>query len=480
MSKLSNKDDIDFQTNFYAFYLHLFNYHNTDEILTGWWEREFCNNLQQAYYDYLEGKRSIYCFEAPVQHGKSQKLRYFLAWLIGRHPEKRFNFYSGDDSLRQETSLALKDILKSPEYRAIFGDRVGSIVEDNKKSVDNINALDLKGRGKINGKVNFRILSGGSVGYPSHFSIIDDPYSKQEQATSETQNAKILTNYRTGVISRRQKDNLIIITHSRWYPRDLIGQYRSKIKAGRDKTTKIFHYPAIATEDEKYRKKGEALFPELRDLTFLNEQKQEFTTGEFLALYQQTPRIGENVFFKEADIRYYDELPEFDYIALSADTGASDKKTSAFSVIGAIGIKKTQFQDDYYLINIWRDKALYPALKQAFLKQLELYNPHKIYIEEKSSGAQIIQELQASGNKRIIGIKPINDKVARASVPSEIIAQGRWYLPKNAPWLDAYLDELLEFPDGAYMDQVDITTQFLNTTVKPKKKMVLIGSKGNY
>ena len=92
----------------------------------------------------------------------------------------------------------------------------------------------------------------------------------------------------------------------------------------------------------------------------------------------------------------------------------------------------------------------------------------QIFIEEKSSGAQIIQELQNAGNKRIVGIKPNIDKIARAAVPSEIIAQGRWFLPREAPWLDEYVDELLEFPNGAYMDQVDVTTQFLNTTVKPR------------
>jgi predicted phage terminase large subunit-like protein len=417
----------------------------------------------------LAGKRPIYCIEAPVQHGKSKKLRYFLAWLIGRHPHKRFNFYSGDDSLRQETSMDLKDILKSLEYIAIFGNRVASIVIDKtKKATDNIDALDLKGRDKIDGKVNFRILSGGSVGYPSHFSIIDDPYSKQEQATSETQRAKVSTNYRTGVISRRQADNLIIITHSRWYPLDLIGQYINKIKAKRDFNTKVFSYPAIAIKDDKHRKKGEALFPQLRDLQFLNDQKQELTTNEFLALYQQNPRIGEDIFFKEDDLRYYDELPKFDKIAQSCDTGASDKKSSAYSVIATIGIKYTQFQDEYYLINIWREKALYPALKKAFLQQLEIYKPHQIFIEEKSSGAQIIQELQNAGNKRIVGIKPNIDKIARAAVPSEIIAQGRWFLPKEATWLDEYIEELLEFPNGAYMDQVDVTTQFLNTTVKPR------------
>ena len=36
------------------------------------------------------------------------------------------------------------------------------------------------------------------------------------------------------------------------------------------------------------------------------------------------------------------------------------------------------------------------------------------------------------------------------------------FLPEQAPWLEAYLDELSAFPSGAHDDWVDATTQALN------------------
>lgn len=36
------------------------------------------------------------------------------------------------------------------------------------------------------------------------------------------------------------------------------------------------------------------------------------------------------------------------------------------------------------------------------------------------------------------------------------------YLPERAPWLPAYVHEILTFPNGKYDDQVDSTSQALN------------------
>jgi hypothetical protein len=95
-----------YQQNFYAFYLYISGFHET----TNWWEKEFCDFCEDCYLYFLANKRPIYYIEAPIQHGKSRKLRYFLAWLVGRHTNMRFNFYTGDDKLRKETSDFMLDI----------------------------------------------------------------------------------------------------------------------------------------------------------------------------------------------------------------------------------------------------------------------------------------------------------------------------------------------------------------------------------
>jgi predicted phage terminase large subunit-like protein len=39
--------------------------------------------------------------------------------------------------------------------------------------------------------------------------------------------------------------------------------------------------------------------------------------------------------------------------------------------------------------------------------------------------------------------------------------QGRVYLPKDAPWLTEFENELLLFPQAPFDDQVDSVTQYL-------------------
>ena len=57
-------------------------------------------------------------------------------------------------------------------------------------------------------------------------------------------------------------------------------------------------------------------------------------------------------------------------------------------------------------------------------------------------------------------------KAERAFLVTDFIEAGRVWLPKNAIWLDDFMDEVSHFPHGKFSDQVDTLTmalQFLKT-----------------
>jgi len=59
----------------------------------------------------------------------------------------------------------------------------------------------------------------------------------------------------------------------------------------------MLEFPAIAEKDEKWRKKGDPLFPEHKDLAFLLERKALMSPGSWQAEYQQHPvLIGDSTF----------------------------------------------------------------------------------------------------------------------------------------------------------------------------------------
>lgn len=84
-------------------------------------------------------------------------------------------------------------------------------------------------------------------------------------------------------------------------------------------------------------------------------------------------------------------------------------------------------------------------------------------IEDKASGTQLIQDLKFEG---LYGIRAYeapkgSDKTLRLYAQTAEFESGHVFLPRSAPWLEAYVRELTSFPGSKYDDQVDSTTQAL-------------------
>ncbi len=316
---LQSKMRLTLQSDFYLFYRYV----SGVEQKTNWWVKAFCDFLQyQVYWQFLNGGLPVATVEAPVQHGKSTLMRHFLAWLVGLHPDKRFNYYTASDKLLFETSLAVKMILRSPRYQSIFGPRTGG------GQTENIQTLALlMPDGGAGGQVDFRLMGAGNIGHPSHVSLIDDPYRNREEAYSQTMRDKILDRFRADIVSRRQTPSMIVVVHSRWHVDDLIGILKREIKG-----VLSFRYPAISPD-------GKALFPELRPLVFLEAQKKMLGPLAWEALYQQSPTVAGGNVLKLVWFKRYSELPAPPTrVIIVADTAQKTGQNNDFTVFQAWGL----------------------------------------------------------------------------------------------------------------------------------------------
>jgi len=116
----------------------------------------------------------------------------------------------------------------------------------------------------------------------------------------------------------------------------------------------------------------------------------------------------------------------------------------------------------YYLIDVFRKRLEYPALKKAVVKLYDKFHPSAVLIEDKSSGTSLIQDIRYDTKIPVIAIDPKNvKKEIRMSVESDKIEAGRVFLPEKASWLVDYETELTQFPLYANDDMVDSTSQFL-------------------
>ena len=112
-----------------------------------------------------------------------------------------------------------------------------------------------------------------------------------------------------------------------------------------------------------------------------------------------------------------------------------------------------------FLLDVYRHKLEFPVLSGLFENLAMLHHTNVVLIEDKASGTSLIQELHAE-NLAIAQAAPAidGDKVMRLQAQTAKIEGGFVYFPREAHWLNVYLNEYLTgFPNSKYDDQVDFT-----------------------
>jgi predicted phage terminase large subunit-like protein len=139
-----------------------------------------------------------------------------------------------------------------------------------------------------------------------------------------------------------------------------------------------------------------------------------------------------------------------DQVVQSWDTASKADQTNDYSVCTTWLVRDRIC----YLLDVYRRRLEYPALKRAVLDLARQFHPTALLIENKGSGQSLIQELRDENPIRPIAILPGADKVTRMSVQSAKIEAGHVRIPETAPWLGEFQKEMLSFPHGRFDDQV--------------------------
>jgi hypothetical protein len=129
-------------------------------------------------------------------------------------------------------------------------------------------------------------VSGQINGLELHLGVIDDPLKGREEARRLNARNKVWDWFADDFLSRFAKDAALLVVMTRWDVDDLLGRY-----IGRFPDVRMLNYPAIAEYDERFRRKGDPLFPELKPLDFLMERKKLLTQPSWESIYQQHPII---------------------------------------------------------------------------------------------------------------------------------------------------------------------------------------------
>jgi predicted phage terminase large subunit-like protein len=190
----------------------------------------------------------------------------------------------------------------------------------------------------------------------------------------------------------------------------------------------------------------------------LRDIKKSMGSMLFSAQYQQAPEPPGGKIIKRKMLRYYSEIQRLptDRIVMSWDVALSEQETSDYSV----GVVLLNRGDTYYVIEVLRGKFPFNKLKDKIIEMKQRYGKTaSLVIEEAPISLGLIQALREK-DINIVDYKPNRDKISRLISQIDLFEGGSVLLPKDAPWLDAFVSELLSFP-GRHDDQVDALAQGL-------------------
>ena len=382
----------------------------------------------------------------------------FVAWALGQDPALRFVCVSYSQELANELARQFRLVVDSDWYRALFP-KMRLVKDTGSQCVTSV------GGGRIATSI------GGTItGRGADIIIVDDPL-KAEDAASETARAEVIRWYSTTLATRLndKQRGVIVVVMQRLHEDDLAGYLLDQ--GG-------WHHldlPAIATEDQNIRigpdpedvhrrKEGEVLHPEREPRATLDRIKADLGSLAFSAQYQQRPIPLEGNLVKREWFKLYDDPPApspRSRIVQSWDVAGTVTGRSDWSVCTTWGVHHKTF----YLLDVWRGRLDYPRLKRKVIELQLAHGAHTVLIEKAGLGLNLVQDLGADspvGFPNPIGITPVGDKVTRMEAENARIEAGHVVLPRDAPWLDDFLAELLAFPNGRHDDQVDSVSQFLN------------------
>jgi predicted phage terminase large subunit-like protein len=424
---------------------------------------EITRELQKFHEAFVASKRPKLAILCPPQHGKSWAAEDFIAWVAGKHPDWKTIYASYSEELGTLRNMNLQRLFTSQRYHHIFPNlRIGGTGYQ-----CNASLIEYAG-----GPGSFRntTVNGSITGMEQHLGVVDDFVKSRAEANSKLQRDKTWSWFTDDFSSRFNKNSALLLTCTRWHVDDLLGRLRQKFPEMR-----VLSFQAIAENHERFRLKGEALFPSLKPLGMLLDQKKLMTESSWQAEYQQNPYVvGGGIF----PIEKLAVMPIFDRREALASVLSVDKASTAGGdgAYTAIVLLHKMKNGTFVIERVVRGR--WGALDRE--KQIKMWAEHDLEnLKRISSRFTVVIEVEpGSGGKEsfeasvrnlagftVVGDKPGagRSKEVRAEPFAAQVQGGNcWLVASHPNWIPDFLEEAESWPHGVSKDQIDAAAQAFN------------------
>jgi predicted phage terminase large subunit-like protein len=380
---------------------------------------------------------------------------FYPAWALGRRPSAKIICASYAQPLSNDFALQMRRLMQKPWYKSVFP---GLKLDHKKLAIDEIRTTA--------GVYRLSTSVGGVLtGRGADIIIIDDPI-KAADAHSVVVRESVQKWYSQTVVSRlnNPKSGRIIIVAQRLHEDDLPGLLlqdpvwdRLILPLQEWAPRKIEILPGQYID----RAPGDVLH--LARFGALEVASYRSTMGEhdFEAQYNQGPIPPGGALFKLDWLKRYEARPaphQIQGIFQSWDTAYETDETNDYSACTTWAL----CGNNYYLLDVYRERLKFPDLQNQVVAMRKKWDAHLVVVERIGSGLSIHQNLTKGHSLHWLkSMKPEGSKQDRASKQTPKFERGEVWVPKEAPWLNAFEAELMGFPHSKFDDQVDSATQFL-------------------
>jgi len=416
----------------------------------------------------------------PPQHGKSELMKLFAAWALGKLPDLRILMGSYGADLISDHSRAVRNIVLSAEYQAVFGKR-SSMSEPVQLSADSraVSAWDLAAPHR--GGMIAAGVGGAFTGRAKGLFIGDDLFKDHRQAESQDYREDVWDWLKSSV-RPRARAKVMVMTH--WNPDDVAGRAMKQMvnDPNADQWT-IVMLPAVALEPGEYaqsaaeqrakmaegiylplkdpleRKAGEVLCSAMLNTTDMAKTRATLQDYFFSALYQQMPYAKEGQKYKREWFKIIPKLP--DGVKLRFLVRYWDKAGSS-SGDYTVGVLMGYGSDGFfYILDVVRGRwSSYDRDKkiQGTTQRDQRRWGHVPMWHQQDPGSAGIDSAVAT-NRMLVGYPAFFELATGSkeirSEPLESAMQGKLVHLLQGAWNDIFIDECVAFNRGAHDDQVD-------------------------